>query len=111
MCSCDARTLYRFDHFPTNVHLQVHREFRKPLIVAAPKKLLRLKAACSDLSEMGEDTMFLRVISETSEEVRDNADDVKRLILCSGQFYYDLVSEREKVCNGCYLSVYLPFTE
>lgn len=46
--------------------LQVHREFRKPLIVVAPKKLLRLKAACSDLSAMGEDTMFMRVIPEVS---------------------------------------------
>lgn len=44
--------------------MQVHREFRKPLIVVAPKKLLRLKAACSDLSAMGEDTMFMRVIPE-----------------------------------------------
>ncbi|CAN0216141.1 unnamed protein product, partial [Hapterophycus canaliculatus] len=38
---------------------QVHREFRKPLIVIAPKKLLRLKAACSDLSAMSKGTMFL----------------------------------------------------
>ena len=44
--------------------MQVHREFRKPLIVVAPKKLLRLKAACSDLKAMGEDTMFMRVIPE-----------------------------------------------
>ncbi|CAM9709198.1 unnamed protein product [Ectocarpus sp. 4 AP-2014] len=65
---------------------QVHREFRKPLIVVSPKKLLRLKAACSDLSAMGQDTMFMRVIPEG----------VTRLVLCSGQFYYDLVAERAK---------------
>lgn len=43
---------------------QVHREFRKPLIVIAPKKLLRLKDACSTLEEMGKDTMFYRVFLE-----------------------------------------------
>ena len=46
---------------------QVHREFRKPLIIVAPKRLLRLKAACSDLSAMGQDTMFMRVIPEVSD--------------------------------------------
>eukprot|EP00904_Undaria_pinnatifida_P004984 jgi/Undpi1/1615/HiC_scaffold_11.g05005.m1 len=75
---------------------QVHREFRKPLIVVAPKKLLRLKAACSDLSAMGEDTMFMRVIPEANPEVYNNQEAVTRLILCCGQFYYDLVAEREK---------------
>lgn len=43
---------------------QVHRQFRKPLIVVSPKRLLRLKAACSDLSEMGTGTMFMRLIPE-----------------------------------------------
>ncbi|CAM9932887.1 unnamed protein product [Pylaiella littoralis] len=73
---------------------QVHREFRKPLIIVAPKKLLRLKAACSDLSAMGQDTMFMRVIPE--DEILNNPGAVTRLILCTGQIYYDLEAEREK---------------
>ncbi|CAM9192574.1 unnamed protein product [Ascophyllum nodosum] len=75
---------------------QVHREFRKPLIVAAPKKLLRLKAACSKLDSMGPEKMFLRVIPEDNETVLNNPEAVTRLILCSGQVYYDLASERKK---------------
>ncbi len=71
---------------------QMHRNFRKPLIVMAPKSLLRHKACVSDLEEMGEDTQFQRVIGETEQLVA--ADQVKRVVLCSGKVYYDLVQAR-----------------
>lgn len=51
---------------PLTYAAQVHREFRKPLIVVAPKKLLRLKEASSSLEEMGANTMFQMVIPEVS---------------------------------------------
>ena len=78
----------------------MHREFRKPLIVAAPKRLLRLKQATSNIDEFSSGTLFERLISETDTEIKDSPDSVKKLILCSGQIYYDLVAEREKVSTG-----------
>jgi len=45
---------------------QLRRDFRKPLIVVSPKKLLRLKEACSDLEEFKEGLRFTRVIKDTN---------------------------------------------
>ncbi|CAM9154642.1 unnamed protein product [Chrysoparadoxa australica] len=76
---------------------QVHREFRKPLVVVAPKKLLRHKKATSSIEEMGPGTLFDRVLEEEDQSIVENADGVKRLIFCTGQIYYDLAAEREQV--------------
>eukprot|EP00612_Vaucheria_litorea_P005795 CAMPEP_0171464818 /NCGR_PEP_ID=MMETSP0945-20130129/8029_1 /TAXON_ID=109269 /ORGANISM="Vaucheria litorea, Strain CCMP2940" /LENGTH=956 /DNA_ID=CAMNT_0011992071 /DNA_START=277 /DNA_END=3147 /DNA_ORIENTATION=+ len=76
---------------------QVHREFRKPLIIISPKKLLRYKAATSNLEEMGPGTLFQRVIPENNSHILSNPNSVKKLIFCSGQVYYDLLQEREKI--------------
>jgi 2-oxoglutarate dehydrogenase E1 component len=76
---------------------QVHREFRKPLIIASPKKLLRFKAANSSIDEMGPGTMFQRVLAEESSDIVTDPSNVKKLIFCSGQIYYDLAQEREKI--------------
>eukprot|EP00550_Attheya_septentrionalis_P010414 CAMPEP_0198282872 /NCGR_PEP_ID=MMETSP1449-20131203/2604_1 /TAXON_ID=420275 /ORGANISM="Attheya septentrionalis, Strain CCMP2084" /LENGTH=1043 /DNA_ID=CAMNT_0043979289 /DNA_START=170 /DNA_END=3301 /DNA_ORIENTATION=+ len=75
---------------------QVNRDFRKPLIVVSPKNLLRNKRCVSSLEEMGPDTAFKRVIDETDPAIRENADDVKTLVFCTGQIYYELLAEREK---------------
>ena len=75
---------------------QVHRDFRKPLVVVAPKNLLRNRACTSTLEEMGPGTMFHRVLEEQDEEVVANAENVKTLVYCSGQIYYELLAEREK---------------
>jgi 2-oxoglutarate dehydrogenase E1 component len=75
---------------------QIHRDFRKPLIIATPKNLLRDKKCTSSLEEMGKGTRFLRVIKETNEAISSKPDHVKKLILCSGKIYYELVEEREK---------------
>ncbi len=72
---------------------QIRRSFRKPLIVFSPKSLLRHKLAVSNLSEMGPGTRFHRVIAEPESIAAD--DKVRRLLLCSGKVYYDLVQERE----------------
>eukprot|EP00040_Diaphanoeca_grandis_P031053 m.184966 g.184966 ORF g.184966 m.184966 type:complete len:993 (-) comp32214_c3_seq1:110-3088(-) len=81
---------------------QVHREFRKPLIIATPKSLLRAPFATSSYAEMGPGTRFLRFIPEVDRtvlpELTGEAPDVRRLILCSGKVYYDLVKQREE--NG-----------
>ena len=74
---------------------QIRRPFRKPLIVVAPKKLLKLKAANSDMESFDQGLRFKRVLPETSKDlVADNK--VKRVIFCSGQVYYDLEGERTK---------------
>jgi 2-oxoglutarate dehydrogenase complex dehydrogenase (E1) component-like enzyme len=53
--------------------------------------------ANSTMDEMGPGTLFERLMPEATPEIVDNASAVTRLIFCSGQVYYDLVAEREKV--------------
>jgi 2-oxoglutarate dehydrogenase E1 component len=68
---------------------QMKRDFRKPLVVMTPKSLLRLKAACSPLDEF---------VSGRFREVLDDADAdparTRRVVLCSGKVYYDLLERR-----------------
>ena len=70
---------------------QMKRNFRKPLIVFTPKSLLRHPLAVSPMEDFtnGE---FQEVIDDTI--IPDQA---KRLVFCSGKFYYDLLVEREKL--------------
>ena len=75
---------------------QIHRDFRKPLVVMSPKNLLRLKSCVSTLEDMGPGSMFKRVYDETDEAISENAADVKTLVFCSGQIYYELLAERTK---------------
>lgn len=73
---------------------QLHRPFRKPLIVMSPKSVLRHPLATSKLSEFDEGTSFKAVLGETAELVEDGA--IETVIMCSGKVYYDLVEAREK---------------
>jgi len=75
---------------------QIHRDFRKPLVVISPKNLLRHKNCISTLEDMGPGTMFHRVFDETDSSIKENPKEVKSLVFCSGQIYYELLSEREK---------------
>eukprot|EP00128_Syssomonas_multiformis_P013834 Colp12_sorted_trinity150504_noHs@20928 len=72
---------------------QVHREFRKPLIVMSPKSLLRHRDATSSMEDMAEGTRFRRVIFDT--QVKTGAD-VKKNVFCSGKVYYDLLKARQE---------------
>jgi len=72
----------------------VGRNFRKPLIIMSPKSLLRHRLAVSKLSDMDKNTTFQKVIDETSKILPK--DKVKRVVLCSGKIYYELLEEREK---------------
>jgi 2-oxoglutarate dehydrogenase E1 component len=76
---------------------QIHRDFRKPLIVISPKNLLRNKKCVSTLEDMGPGSRFKRVFSETDEAISDNAENVKSLVFCTGQIYYELLTERQKL--------------
>ena len=73
---------------------QINRDFRKPLIIMTPKSLLRHKACISDLADMGPGTTFHRVLDETDSAI-DNKK-VKRVVLCTGKVYYDLLDARNK---------------
>ena len=87
---------------------QIHRDFRKPLILMTPKSLLRHKRCVSSLAEFGPGSSFHRVLwddadqrnrpevqpDRTSVELKPDSD-IKRVVLCSGKVYYDLLEERE----------------
>jgi len=82
---------------------QLLREYRKPLIVMSPKSLLRHKRAVSNLADMEQGTGFHRVMVDGAEAGCDvggvtlQADDkIKRVIVCSGKVYFDLVEQRAK---------------
>lgn len=71
---------------------QLYTNVRKPLIVMSPKSLLRHKMVVSDLAELGEGTSFIPVIDEIDSTI--NAKIVKRVVICSGKVYYDLLERR-----------------
>jgi len=80
---------------------QLHRKFRKPLILMTPKSLLRHKRVTSRLDEMGPGTTFHRLLWDDAEHKPDEkiklvADEkIRRVVLCSGKVYYDLYEARE----------------
>ncbi|WP_425361013.1 2-oxoglutarate dehydrogenase E1 component [Candidatus Tisiphia endosymbiont of Stenodema calcarata] len=73
---------------------QIYSNIRKPLIVMSPKSLLRHKMVVSPLSQLDENTSFIPVLDEINDAI--NAKEVKRIILCSGKVYYDLLEKREE---------------
>ncbi|HEX8374867.1 MAG TPA: 2-oxoglutarate dehydrogenase E1 component, partial [Geminicoccaceae bacterium] len=74
---------------------QLHRDFRKPLMVMTPKSLLRHKRCVSTLADMGPGSSFHRVLYDTPPGEADDAR-VERVVLCSGKVYYDLQQAREE---------------
>jgi 2-oxoglutarate dehydrogenase E1 component len=74
------------------IRRQVVRPYRKPLIVMTPKSLLRHKLAVSSLDDLTKGE-FRLVIPEIDDIKKD---DVRRVVLCSGKVYYDLLEERRK---------------
>jgi len=71
---------------------QLHRDFRKPLVIMTPKSLLRHKAAVSNLQAFGPDTRFLPILRD--EVPVSEPDAARQLVLCSGKVYYDLAEAR-----------------
>ena len=70
---------------------QLHMTTRKPLVVMSPKSLLRHKLAVSSLDELA-NGQFQRLIPDTTA----TANKVKRVVLCSGKVYYDLLEAVQK---------------
>ncbi len=69
---------------------QMRRPYRKPLIVMTPKSLLRHKLAVSSLPELSDGCFQNLIVEQEKLEVKK----VKRVILCSGKVYYDLLEQR-----------------
>ncbi|MEO9256986.1 MAG: 2-oxoglutarate dehydrogenase E1 component [Crocinitomicaceae bacterium] len=67
---------------------QLHRDFRKPLVVFSPKMLLRYPAAVSSLDEMKTGS-FQEVIDDQNAKLSE----IDTLVLCSGKFYYELIEK------------------
>ncbi|WGM45485.1 2-oxoglutarate dehydrogenase E1 component [Brevundimonas sp. NIBR10] len=95
---------------------QMQRPFRKPLVIMTPKSLLRHKKAVSSIAEMAEGSSFHRVLHDDAQTrpeisgIKIKADkDIRRVVLCSGKVYYDLLDVREKKvaagepCDDVYL--------
>ncbi|RFB04173.1 2-oxoglutarate dehydrogenase E1 component [Parvularcula marina] len=80
---------------------QMKRDFRKPLVLMTPKSLLRHKRATSTLAEMGPGSSFHRVLWDDAEYRPGSTvmlvpdEKIRRVVLCSGKVYYDLLEERE----------------
>ena len=80
---------------------QLHRDFRKPLVIMTPKSLLRHKRVISRLEEMGPGSTFHRVLWDDAqflpgEKIQLKPDNqIKRVVVCSGKVYYDLYEARE----------------
>jgi 2-oxoglutarate dehydrogenase E1 component len=71
---------------------QIHRKFRKPLVVMTPKSLLRHKLCVSNIEDFGPGTVFHRVLPDAAK-LTDGAK-VRRVVLCQGKVYYDLLTHR-----------------
>jgi 2-oxoglutarate dehydrogenase E1 component len=90
---CNITTPANFFHA---MRRQMCREFRKPMINMSPKSLLRHKLAVSQLHEFTGDSTFHRVLWDDDQGLLVKADKIKRVVLCSGKVYFDLLQERRE---------------
>ncbi|WP_299363259.1 2-oxoglutarate dehydrogenase E1 component [uncultured Paracoccus sp.] len=80
---------------------QLHRKFRKPLMLMTPKSLLRHPMAVSSADEFQTGSTFHRVLCDDADrgkvDFRLAPDDkVRRVVICSGKVYYDLMAARDE---------------
>ena len=84
---------------------QIHRDFRKPLIIMTPKSLLRNKRCTSNIEDFNKKNTFHRILKDHAEvggygliKLQEDKK-IKKVVLCSGKIYFDLVEAREKTTN------------
>ena len=88
---------------------QLHRDFRKPLILMTPKSLLRHRLAISDTEDFTTGSSFHRVLWDDAQKGHSDtklaADKkIRRVVMCSGKVYFDLLEERDtRGINDIYL--------
>jgi 2-oxoglutarate dehydrogenase E1 component len=85
---CNATTPAQYFHL---LRRQLHADYRRPLIVMTPKSLLRHKLAVSSV-----DDLTRGGFQEVLDDPEGNKDRVRRIILCSGKVYYDLLEQRAR---------------
>jgi 2-oxoglutarate dehydrogenase E1 component len=88
---CNLTTPAQYFHA---LRRQIHRGYRKPLIIMTPKSLLRLEAAVSKTEDFT-NSRFYEILADNSHA---DPKTVERVVFCSGKVYYDLLAYREK--NG-----------
>ncbi len=83
---------------------QMHRDFRKPLIIMTPKSLLRNKYCVSNLEDFSKKNSFHRVLWDHARDTKQKSfiklkedKKIRKVILCSGKIYFDLLAAREKL--------------
>ncbi|QDY68390.1 2-oxoglutarate dehydrogenase E1 component [Qingshengfaniella alkalisoli] len=80
---------------------QIYRSFRKPLVIMTPKSLLRHKLAVSTAEQFTDGSSFHRVLWDDAEHGNSDLqlkpdNEIRRVVMCSGKVYYDLLEERDK---------------
>jgi len=84
---------------------QIHRGFRKPLIIMTPKSLLRNKRCISNIEDFEKNNSFHRVLTDLADikgygSLNLKKDkNISKVIICSGKVYFDLLEAREKIKN------------
>ena len=83
---------------------QMHRDFRKPLIIMTPKSLLRHKHCISQIEDFSKKNSFHRILWDHAMDPKTKgfielkkSKKIKKVILCSGKIYFDLLEAREKM--------------
>ncbi len=89
---CNCTTPANFYHL---LRRQVLAEYRKPLIIFTPKKLLRYPKAVSTINELAKGTF-----TEVMDDATVNKKDVDTIVLCSGKVYYEILEQKEKLGAG-----------
>ena len=80
---------------------QIHRSFRKPLVLMTPKSLLRHPMCISEAADFTTGSTFHRVLWDDAQKGHSDLKlkpdaKIKRVVICSGKVYYDLLAERDK---------------
>jgi len=85
---------------------QIHRGFRKPLIIMTPKSLLRNKRCLSNIEDFNIKNSFHRVLTDHADIKNfgliklEKDKKIKKVVICSGKIYFDLLEAREKLKNN-----------
>jgi 2-oxoglutarate dehydrogenase E1 component len=87
---CNITTPANYFHV---LRRQMHRPFRKPLVIMTPKSLLRHPLAKSLTSDFVGEGHFMRILSDTNPPADEK---IRRLVLCSGKVAYDLIEARNE---------------
>ena len=84
---------------------QIHRDFRKPLVIMTPKSLLRHKNCVSNLDDFSKKNSFHRILEDHALNNKNGfislkkSGSIEKVIICSGKIYFDLLEAREKAKN------------